>query len=174
VTDERAERAERVERAYALAEVKNEARKEATIRRGPVSLIVVCLGFALLVGITAAVDLRRLQTPEGTALAFAGAAVFGDCNAYRRLALRAADDDRDEDERCLEIRRATQDARDRPADVEIELVSAQEEGDTARAVVRVRRPGDDESEDVPLSMRPRGGGWVVELTERTCAVLACP
>jgi hypothetical protein len=171
VTDERAER---IERAYALAEEKNVARKEATIRRGPVSLVAVCLGFALLVGITAAVDLRRLKTPEGTALAFAGAAVFGDCNAYLRLSLRADDDERDDDERCERIRRATQEARDRPGDVEIELVSTEERAETAGAVVRVRQPGDATSQDVRLSMRPRGGGWAVELTERTCAVLACP
>jgi hypothetical protein len=167
------ERDERVERLYAQAEEKNVARKAATIRRGPVSLVAVCIGVALVVGVTAAVDLRRLQTPEGTALAWTGAAVFGDCTAYRELSARDDGDDRDDDERCRELRLATQEARDRPGDVEIEVVSTEEGDEQAGAVVRVRQPGGD-SQEVPLSMRRRGGGWAVQLTEATCAVLTCP
>jgi hypothetical protein len=166
------DREARIERLYAEAERKNETRKAATVRRGPVSLIGVCLGVALLVGVVAAVDLRRLQTPDGTALAWTGAAVFGDCTAFRRLS--ALPDERDDDEDCRVLRRRSEAARDRPAEVEIEVLSASEEGDRAAAVVRVRQPGTP-AERVPLSMvRGRGGGWAVELTDETCALVPCP
>jgi hypothetical protein len=167
-------RDERLERLYAQAERKNEARKAATVRRGPIGLIAVCLGVALVVGITAAIDLRRLHTPEGTALAWTGAAVFGDCVAYRELTVGLTDDDRDDGEQCRDLRRLTEDARDRPGDVEIEVLEAEEDGDRARAVVRVRRPGVDGDVDVPIEMRPRRSGWQVERADATCAALPCP
>lgn len=159
------------EAAYARLEEKNVVRTAATVRRGPVSLVAVMLLVALAVGVVAAVDLRRLQTPRGTALAFTGAAVFGDCTAYRELSVGR--DEGDEDARCLELRRLTEDNRARAGDVEITLVSAAERGDGARAVVRVRRP-DEPAREVPLQLRRRGGGYAVELTEPTCAVLPCP
>ena len=142
------------------------------MRRGPVSLVAVCLGVALVVGVVAAVDLRRLQTPRGTALAWTGAAVFGDCTAYRELSL-TPDDAAPDDERCLELRRQTEDARSRAGEVSIELLSVQEGSDRAEAVVRVRRPREPERE-VTLDLRPRGDGWAVVLSQETCAVLACP
>jgi hypothetical protein len=171
---ERLARLEELERRYGRAEEKNVARKQATVRRGPVSLVAVCLGVALLVGITAAVDLRRLQTPGGTAMAWTAAAVFGDCTAYGQLSVRPDGDERDADERCQSLRAASQQARDRPDDVELELLSTAEDGDRASAVVRVRRPGLDGEAEVPLSMRARRGGWQVELTDAACAALPCP
>jgi len=64
------------------------------VRRGPEVLVGV---LALGVGVVAAVDLRRLMTPTGTALAWTGAAVFGDGTAYERLSVAepcATPDDR--------------------------------------------------------------------------------
>jgi hypothetical protein len=168
------DRQQLIEKRYAQAERKNELRKAATVRRGPTSLIAVCIGVSLLVGITAAIDLRRLHTPEGTALAWTGAAVFGDCTAYRELTWQDGERDGElDDDECRRLRRVTESARDRPADVEIELLEAAEEGERATARMRVRLPEEDPVE-VPLSMRRRGGGWAVEPGEQTCEVLACP
>jgi len=44
----------------------------------------------LAVGVVAAVDLRRLQTPHGTALAWTGAAIFGDCTLSGAVAATVA------------------------------------------------------------------------------------
>jgi hypothetical protein len=159
------------EQAYARLEHKNVARTAATVRRGPVSLVAVCLLVALSVGVVAAVDLRRLQTPRGTAMAWTGAAVFGDCTAYRELSRGPRDGDADE--RCLSLREQTEDARARAGDVEIELVRVEQDGDRADAVVRVRLP-ERTSREVPLELRRDGDRWRVELTRPACAVLACP
>lgn len=161
---------DRLERRYAELEGKNEQRKAATVRRGPVSLIAVCLGVALVVGITAAVDLRRLRTPEGTALAFVGAAVFGDCATYRQL---AAEDLPDDDAFCLALLELTQQARERPDDVEIEVLSTVA-GDPpgATALVRVRRGDDEQVVELPLVRE--GGELRVRRSPELCAALACP
>jgi hypothetical protein len=160
---------QRLERLYAQAETKNEVRKAATVRRGPVSLIAVCLGVALVVGITAAVDLRRLQTPRGTALAWTGAAVFGDCTAYRELSVGRDGDDGAE---CRALRAATEEARDRPGDVDLSVVSVQEDGDRATVVLAVRR--DDEEQRVAIGLREEDGDWRVVPEGEVCEAVLCP
>jgi len=62
------------------------------------------LALTLAVGTIAAIDLRRLQTPRGTALAWTGAAVFGDCTAY--LALSVPDPAAPQEVRSDPLRRA--------------------------------------------------------------------
>lgn len=160
---------QRLERLYAQAETKNEARKAATVRRGPVSLIAVCLGVALVVGITAAVDLRRLQTPRGTALAWTGAAVFGDCTAYRQLSVDTAADD---DAWCRALHAATEEARDRPGDVDLAVVSVREQGDRATVLVTVRRA--DDERQVSLALRRQDGDWAVLPQGEVCELVPCP
>lgn len=166
------ERQERIERLYAEAERKNEVRKAATVRRGPISLVAVGLGVALVGGVVAAVDLRRLQTAEGTAMAWTGAAVFGECTTFRRLSVLP--DDRDDDADCRELLRRSEAARARPGDVEVEVLAAWDAQERAGAEVRVRLP-DGRDERVPLSMvRRDGGGWAVQLTDETCDLVPCP
>jgi hypothetical protein len=67
------------------------------------------------VGVTAAIDLRRLDTPLGTALGWAGAAVYGDCDAYAALSLagpgRPAEARSDADV-CRDLRAGTVQARE--------------------------------------------------------------
>lgn len=142
-----------------------------TVRRGPVSLIAVGLGVALVVGVVAAIDLRRLQTPGGTALAWAGAALFGNCTSYRDLSADG-EDGRPDDERCLELRRLTEENRERAGDVDVELLDVQERGDSATAQVRVTLPAG--TRDVALELRRGDGDWAVVLTDEVCAVLPCP
>jgi hypothetical protein len=164
----------RIERLYAKAEEKNVERKAATIRRGPISLVVVCLGVSLIVGVVAAIDLRRLQTPRGTAMAWTGAAVFGDCTAYQKLSVeRRADAERDADQRCLDLRVVTAPSRDLPSQVSLEVLDVREDADRATALIRVARPGLPMRE-VELTLEKRGGDWDVVLDEATCEALPCP
>lgn len=158
-----------LDRRYAQAEQRTEVRRVATVRRGPVSLVAVCLGVALVVGVTAAVDLRRLQTPEGTALAWAGAAVFGDCTAYRQLSVPAFEGD----DRCRALRQRTEAAREDPDDVEVDVVSVRQSGDRASAVVRVVLPERSERR-VRLELERDGERWRVRREGPVCEVLACP
>ena len=160
-------RPDRIERLYARAEQKNEVRKAATVSRGPTSLVAVCLGVALVVGITAAVDLRRLQSPRGTSMAWVSAAVFGDCTAYRELSSTELDD-----AQCLELRERTEEQREDPQDVDIAVLEAADEGDRARSVVQVVI--DEREERVELALRKRGGDWLVQTDGPVCEVLYCP
>lgn len=159
---------ERLERLYARAEEKNEQRKTATVRRGPIGLVAVCIGVALAVGVTAAVDLRRLNTPRGTAEAWVGAAVFGECTTYRRLSFPEFEGDQP----CRELRDVTEDARERPDEVALEVLEVLQDGDAAVASVRVGR--DDDERDVVVSLRRVDGDWRVWRNETTCASFACP
>jgi hypothetical protein len=163
---------EDLERRYADAELKGSGRTAASARRGPVSLIAVLLGVALAVGVVAAVDLRRLQTPTGAVLGWTGAAVFGDCTAYRELSVPEPDEPA-ADAQCRALRSATERNRDRAGEVELEVVALEEIGDDAVATVRLVRPGQGQRRfDVPL--RRTGDGWAVRRTEAVCAVVTCP
>ena len=159
-------------RRYAEAEATRGGRSAATARRGPISLIAVCLGVALVVGVVAAVDLRRLQSPSGAALAWTGAAVFGNCAAYRDLSLATPPDVRTAEEQCAVLQERTEQAREQADDVQIEVVRVQQDGGTATATVRVTRPAERAAE-VPLSLRRVDDGWVVLLTDEVCAAVGC-
>lgn len=160
-------REDRIERLYQRAEQKNEVRKAATVRRGPTSLIAVCLGVALVVGITAAVDLRRLQSPRGTSVSWAFAAVLGDCTAYRELSAAGLDD-----AQCLELRERTEEARDDADEVSVTVVEVAEADDRARSVLRLRTG--DRQQRVELDLRRQGGDWLVEPDAAACEVVYCP
>jgi hypothetical protein len=160
-----------VERRYRELESSLGPDRERTAARGPIGLVAVLLVLCLGVGVVAAVDLRRLQTPRGTALAWTSAAVFGHCTAYERLSLAAEDDSRHGDQRCRELRRATEQARERPDEIGLEVVSVQERGRGARVEVRLRRS--DRERSVTLPLRRKGDGWGVLLTDQVCRAVGC-
>ena len=76
-----------LERRYAQAERKLDAYYDKRRRRGPPILLGTLLALTLAVGVTTAIDLRRLQTPGGAALAWTGATLFGDCTRYLNLSV---------------------------------------------------------------------------------------
>jgi hypothetical protein len=161
---------ERREQLYRREEEELARRRSATVRRGPIGLVAVGLVVALVVGITAAVDLRRLTTPRGTALAWTGALLFGDCAAYDRLTAGLTGPART---RCTALRSASEAARDRPSDVDFSIVRVEQTGPVATVVVRTRvldRP----AVDVPLPLHRTGGRWRVQPTGATCVQLPCP
>ena len=161
-----------LERRYAEAEATRGGRSAATARRGPISLIAVCLGVSLAVGVVAAVDLRRLQSPPGAALAWTGAAVFGNCTAYRELSLRTPADVRDPEEQCADLQRLTAPAREEADDIGVEVVEVEQDGDEAVATVRVARPEEPVIE-VPLPLRKVDDRWLVLLTDEVCDQIGC-
>lgn len=158
------------EQRYRAQEAAVERRRTATVRRGPVGLIAVCLLVSLGVGTVAAVDLRRLQTPRGAALAWTGALLFGDCTGYDRL---TAGPTGDAAARCLALRRTSAAARERPAQVGFEVLRVEPAGDRAAVVMRVREPGRPAA-DVPLRLERHGQRWLVAADSATCALLPCP
>jgi hypothetical protein len=162
---------ESVESRYAELERSLEPQRMRSIARGPIGLIGVCVVLCLAVGTVAAVDLRRLQTPRGTALAWTGAAVFGDCTAYQRLSVVQEDEERSDEELCRDLRAATEQAREQAARIRIGVVSVQQRGREATVAVEVRR--DDRTRAVDLPLRRRGDGWAVVLTDEVCDVVGC-
>lgn len=163
----------RLEQAYARAEDTLDGYYATRRRRGPPILLGTLLALTLAVGLVVAVDLRRLQTPSGTALAWTGATVFGDCTAFLKLSTpAAASESRTDDELCTALRQRTAVNRDTAAQIAIDLQDIRQAGAEATAVVSVRRPG--RSDDVTLTMRRRGGGWVVVRTPGVCLALGCP
>jgi hypothetical protein len=169
------QRNERTERLYAQAEQKLEGVKARQVARGPVSLIGVSLALCLAVGVVAAVDLRRLQTPLGTALGFTGAAVFGDCEAYQRLSVpdpaAGAPEPRSDAQLCTELRARTEPARAQAALIAITASDPQERGREAKVDVVVRRPDGERS--VTLDLVRKDGGWAVVRTAPTCLAVGC-
>jgi len=159
---------------YAALERSLEPQRKRSIARGPIGLIAVLLLLSLAVGVVAAVDLRRLQTPRGTALAWTSAVVFGDCTAYERLSLPpdGAGEVRSDQEVCADLRRQTQEARDASAAYGVELLAVDEQGDSATARVRVTRP--DDVVELPLELRRSGDGWAVVRSYDVCLQLGCP
>lgn len=168
-------RREREERIYARAEEKLEKTNARRIRRGPETLIAVLIGLSLAVGAVAVVDLRRLMTPRGTALAWTGAATFGDCTAYEALSTAAPSgptDLRKQRRRCLDLRRRTAPNRDNASQIGIDLQAVEQQSKRqATAQVQLSRP--DGVQVVQLRMERKGDGWAVLRTEETCAAVGC-
>lgn len=161
-------------RQFADAERGLESQRLRTIARGPIGLIAVLVVLCLAVGVVAAMDLRNLQTPRGTALAWTGAVVFGDCTAYERLSLapEGAGEVRSDEEVCADLLRSTQDARDGSAGIGVEVLSVDERPEDALVDIRVRRPGGDE--ELELRLRRGGDGWLVVRTSEVCRQVRCP
>ena len=163
-----------LEQRYAVAERKLDAYYDRRRRRGPPILLGTLLLLTLAVGVIAAVDLRRLQTPRGTALAWTGAPVYGDCTAYLDLSVPDAGgtETRSDDQLCASLRQRSAAARAAAGQIGIDLVDVREAEDQATAVISVRRPG--RSDDITLTMRRSGGGWAVLRTPAVCLALGCP
>ena len=160
------------EQRWKIAERSLDVQAAKRIRRTPGVTIGILAGLVLAVGVTAAVDLRRLQTPRGAAQAWTEAATFGDCRTF--LALSRPDDPlaqrRTDDETCRVLRSATAEAREQSTRISIVVETVEERGRTAVVMVEVRGPdGVDTSE---LRMIRRGDDWLV-LREPDCEASGC-
>lgn len=144
------------------------------IRRTPAVLIGILGGLVIAVGLTAATDLRRLQTPRGASLAWTEAAVFGDCRTYLALSrpVNSSSERRTDAALCRELRTRTEEARANSTRIRVEPGRVERRGRTATAYVQVRRP--DGADEVQLSLVLDGDDWVVLRDERACDVVGCP
>lgn len=113
------------------------------------------------------------MTPRGTALAWTGAAVFGDCTAYRALSVPDIGvwEERAEGELCSDLIRRTEQARRERTTIGIELLAVRTVGSRAAAQMRITRPGDVDTTE--LALVRRGDGWVVLRSADTCAAVGC-
>ena len=145
-----------------------------SIARGPIGLLAVLVALTLAVGVVAAIDLTRRQTPRGAALGWTSAVVFGNCDTYQQLSLPPGDAaaPRPEDEVCADLLRETQPARDEPTGYDVELQSVDVDGDTGTARVLVTRP--DDPLEVELPLRRDGRQWKVVREFELCLALGCP
>lgn len=136
-------------------------------------LLLVINALVLSVGLVALVDLRRLQTPGGTALRWVQAAVFGDCADYLEFSLpdSAVQDTRSPEELCQDLRQATATARNEQLRIGLHLGTVTQAVSTATAVVTLTRDG------VPTRMEVKlvrsGGRWRVLRDAATCGSVGC-
>jgi hypothetical protein len=161
-------------RRFAQLETSLEPQRQLSVARGPIGLIGVLAVLCLAVGVVAAIDLRRLQTPEGAALSWTGAAVFGDCTAFqeRSVPVPGRPDPRSAAERCDDLQEQTQPAREESARYSIEVLSVQEREGAATVRIRIGRP--DDTSTVDLLLEERDEGWVVLRTAEACRAVRCP
>ena len=161
------------EERWALDERKLDVGYRRRIRRTP-GVVVGILGLLVLaVAVTAAVDLRRLQSPRGASLAWTEAAVFGDCRAYLALSrpVDATTERRTDAEICRALRSRTEDARANSTRIEILPGKVEERDATATSYVEVKRPDGDR--EVQLRLVREGDDWLVLRDETACDAVGC-
>jgi hypothetical protein len=157
-----------VEERWAAAELTLEGGRRKRVRRTPGVVVGITGLLVLAVGVTAAVDLRRLQTPHGAALAWTEAAVFGNCRAYLALSEPVANETRTDDEVCDALAARTEDARDDPKRFDVTAGAVREHGRGATVAVTIRRP--DGTTNTELHLARRDDDWLVLLDDAACQV----
>src|SRR4051794_17453410 len=158
-----------LEARYAELEAAAEERRRARMRRQPLLLIGLVGVLVLGIGIVSSVDLRRLRTPQGVALRWTQAAVFGDCDDY--LHFSTGSDDRSRGDLCRDLRAATEDARQHNIEIGLRVREVSRQG--SRAVVAVDVTRRDVTRRAQVALSRRGGRWVVTRDATTCAVIGC-
>jgi hypothetical protein len=156
------------------AERAAEAKRRARARRQPLYLIALVNALVIGIGVTATIDLRRLQTPGGTALRWTQAAVFGDCPDYLEFSVSdlSVPDARSTDQLCKDLRAATAEARQEQLKIGLRLESVRRTRDRAVVVVRLTRA--DVPAQVSMDLRRTGGHWRVVRDALTCGSVGCP
>jgi hypothetical protein len=138
-------------------------------RRQPVILIVIFNVLITLVGWTAVIDLRRLQTPGGTGLRWLQAAVFGDCDDYLTFSLPDPErpDRRSKQEFCQDLRAASTAAKDEQLKIGFELEQVRAD----RVRLQLIRKG--VARTVELHVVKHEGHWRVLRDDVTCRSAGC-
>jgi hypothetical protein len=164
-----------VEQRYRRLEAEAEAVRARKQRRQPLILIALVNALIIATALTVMVDLRRLHTPGGTALAWVQAAVFGDCEKYRRYSvsdpLSALPDSRTTNERCRDLRAATATARADSIRVKLTLGRIQRRGDRAQVAVELTQSGT--ATPLSLNLVRSDGRWRVVRDASVCSHLVC-
>jgi hypothetical protein len=163
----------RLEERYVEAERASEAKRQARARRQPLILIVLVNVLVIAIGATAVIDLRRLETPGGTALRWAQAAVFGDCSDYLTYSVpdAAVQDSRSDDQLCQDLRAATAAARNETLRIGLTLGRVLGTGDRAEVELVLTRKG--VVNHVSMRVAKSGGHWRVVRDGLTCGSIGC-
>ncbi len=160
----------RLEERYRELEGRREVALAVRVRRGQVGLLAALLAAVLLAAGTAAVDLRRLQTPLGTARAWSEATVFGDCDRSLALSVPAVPADgpaRASLCRALAERSAV--ARDPSSGTRVTTRLVSRAG--RRAVVRAVVTADNVAPvSTELQLRRQGDDWRVVRDDDACRI----
>jgi len=161
------------EQRWAAAERTLDVHAARRIRRTPGVVIGILALLVLAVGVTAAVDLRRLQTPRGAALAWTEAATFGDCGGFLALSVPsdATSERRNDDEICRALRSSTAEARTNATRIALQARSVQQRGRRASVSIDVRGPGGVRL--VTLQLVRRGSHWLVLREPGACGAVSC-
>lgn len=161
-----------LEARYAELEAAAEATRRARLRRQPLILIALTAALVIGTGLVASVDLRRLQTPQGVALRWTQAALFGNCDDYLRYSTGPLD--RPRADVCRSLQSATEDARRHNAEIGLRVANVTTQGATSLVVLRISRmDGASRASTARLDLRRVGGRWRVVRDATSCAVVAC-
>jgi len=150
-------------------ELRNAQRDQRRVRNTPYITLGLLIGLTLAVSVTAAIDLRRLDSPAGAALSWTEAAVFGDCDRYLLLSVpeQGAQDARPREEVCTALRATGTATLARTPSTQVRLVSAQ----PGSAELVVQRP----EGEVPVRLDlVRDGRWKVVRNAAACGPVGCP
>ena len=148
-----------------------EARRAKKIQRtGPVTLLILIV-LLVLVGLTTAIDMRRRNTPGGTALSWVEAATFGDCERYAELSVPPAGDadPRTSGVVCGALRAGTQANREAQTTITVRLIGSRD----GEATVDVERTG-QATMRAEINLVREGGRWRVVLDGDACNPIGCP
>ena len=158
---------------WARLEEEERERRQRKLRNQPRILLVVVNTLVLATGLTATLDLRRLATPGGTALAWTQAAVFGDCEDYLRYSVadRTVPDSRTEDQLCRDLRASTQQARADSVSIGLTLGRVLEQPYGAEVEVTITRA--KVPTRVAMKLVRSDGHWRVVRNALTCSSVGC-
>lgn len=125
-------------------------------------------------GTVATVDLRKLQTPGGTAVRWAASAVFGVCGDYLTFSVSdpSVTDSRSRAQRCRDLHAASADARNNVVKTDLVLGRVERHGSSAQVHMVLTR--DEEPTNVTLDLKKVHGQWRVVRDSVTCGSLGCP
>ncbi|MCW2608559.1 MAG: hypothetical protein JWO60_3252 [Frankiales bacterium] len=156
-----------LEQRYRDLEGRTEVTLETKVRRGQVGLLLALILSVLLAGSTAAVDLRRLRSPAGTARAWAEATVFGDCDRHLHLSVPAPGAvRRSRAELCAALQARSAVARTRLPSPTVRTRLLSQDGRRAVARAAVSSPQGTTTTQLPL--RRLAGRWVVVRDDDAC------
>ena len=163
-----------VQARWSQAEAAAEARRSTKARRQPLILLALLNVLVLGIGVTASVDLRRLNTPGGTSLRWVQSAVFGNCEDYLTYSVSDASvvDARSRAQLCRDLRAATVAARADSSTIGLRLGRIVRSGDRAEVEITLLRSGAPTV--VSLRTTRLGGHWRVVRDRLSCASVGCP
>jgi hypothetical protein len=154
-------------------ERKNEARTAKQVRRTPVVVVGLLVVLTFAVGITAAIDLRRLDTPAGAAQGWVTATLAGDCARYRLLSTPDEPESRGEQQLCDDLADATREGLASAVRTRVRVVGdVVQEGGLARVSVELAPEGGTAVvKELRMVDRDR---WRVVRDAAACALVRCP